>query len=71
MFDAMARRVARAGEPFRLFFEPADLAAELRGLGFTTLDDLSGDDLNARYFQNRTDNLKMRGRVGRIMVAQT
>jgi methyltransferase (TIGR00027 family) len=71
IFDAMARRVARAGEPFRLFFEPADLAAELRRLGFTTLDDLSGDDLNARYFQNRNDNLKMRGRVGRIMVAQT
>ena len=71
MFDAMARRVARAGEPFRLFFEPAELAAELRGLGFTRLDDLSGDDLNARYFQNRSDNLKMRGRVGRIMVART
>jgi methyltransferase (TIGR00027 family) len=71
MFDEMARRVARAGEPFQLFFEPSELAAELRAIGFTTLDDLGSDVLDARYFANRTDHLRMRGRVGRIMIART
>ena len=71
MFDEMARRVARAGEPFQLFFEPEELAGELRTIGFTMLDDLGSDVLDARYFANRADHLRMRGRVGRIMVART
>jgi methyltransferase (TIGR00027 family) len=70
-FDIMARRVARAGEPFRLFFEPAELAAELRALGFTSIEDLGFEEMNARYFQNRNDGLRMRGRVGRVMIGRT
>jgi methyltransferase (TIGR00027 family) len=70
-FDAMARRVARAGEPFQLFLDSEELAQELRGLGFTTIHDAGADELNVRYFQNRGDHLKMRGRAGKIMSAWT
>jgi methyltransferase (TIGR00027 family) len=70
-FDAMARRVARAGEPFQLFFDTAELERELRGVGFTSVEDLGAEELNARYLQNRSDRLRMRGRVGRIAIART
>ncbi|MGA8034411.1 MAG: SAM-dependent methyltransferase [Candidatus Acidiferrales bacterium] len=70
-FDAMARRVARAGEPFQLFFDTAELERELRGVGFTSVEDVGAEELNARYLQNRSDRLKMRGRVARIATART
>ena len=43
-FDAMARRVAKAGEPFQLFFEPAELANELQRLGFNKIEDWGKDN---------------------------
>ncbi|MGC4054099.1 MAG: class I SAM-dependent methyltransferase [Paludibaculum sp.] len=64
--DALASRVAAAGEPFRLFFEPPALARRLRLLGFERIEDLGRDELNARYFQNRGDDLRLRGGLGRI-----
>lgn len=68
--DALARRVARAGEPFQLFFEPAQLAAALSALGFRHLQDLGSDDINTRYLANRKDGLKVRGNLGRLMSAR-
>ncbi|HPI92002.1 MAG TPA: class I SAM-dependent methyltransferase [Deltaproteobacteria bacterium] len=68
-FDRLAHRVATAGEPFRTFFDPADLADELRSMGFTQIEDLGPDELNARYFQGRTDDLRVRG-FTRIMHAR-
>jgi methyltransferase (TIGR00027 family) len=38
--DALAARVAAAGEPFLSFFETADLHAELRARGFAAITDL-------------------------------
>src|SRR3984957_5351417 len=35
--DAVARRVARAGEPFRTFFAPAALGQRLEGMGFSSI----------------------------------
>jgi methyltransferase (TIGR00027 family) len=70
-FDAMARRVARAGEPFQLFFDSAELERELRALGFTSVEDLGSDEVNARYFRDRRDHLHMMGRVGRMLSART
>jgi methyltransferase (TIGR00027 family) len=64
-FDALAGRVAAAGEPWRTFFEPAELEATLRQAGFTTIDDLDADALNSRYFVGRTDGLRIDG-VGRL-----
>jgi methyltransferase (TIGR00027 family) len=67
--DALARRVAAAGEPFRLFFHPAKLQEELRRLGFHRTEFLQGEQINARYFSNRTDGLKVRGGLGHLMGA--
>src|ERR1700759_4048868 len=39
-FDAIAGRVARAGEPFRLFFEPDELAELLKRCGFRQIEQL-------------------------------
>jgi methyltransferase (TIGR00027 family) len=68
-FDAMARRVAKAGEPFQLFFEPTELTNELRRLGFNKIEDWDKDKLNERYFKNRADKLRVGGRLGRMMSA--
>ena len=47
--EALSARVASAGEPFRSAFNPARLPAQLRSLGFRTVEDVSGGDLVARY----------------------
>jgi methyltransferase (TIGR00027 family) len=68
--DVMMRRVAAAGEPFRTHFDPASLAECLRGMGFRSIEDLGADDINARYFKNRTDKLRIIGKLGRLMSAE-
>jgi methyltransferase (TIGR00027 family) len=68
--DALSKRVRRAGEPFQLFFEPAELHAALRVIGFHHLDDLTVPDINLRYFAGRKDGLGIRGRLGRLMSAR-
>jgi methyltransferase (TIGR00027 family) len=68
--DALAARVAAAGEPFRLFFTPEVLARILRQIGFTWLEDLDRHIINLRYFQNRTDGLSIAGGLARLMSAR-
>jgi methyltransferase (TIGR00027 family) len=58
-FDALARRVASAGEPFQLFFTPQTLEAEMRRAGFHRIKQLDSDHLNELYFKNRADGLKL------------
>jgi methyltransferase (TIGR00027 family) len=65
--DSLAARVKLAGEPFRLFFTPAEIAAELTA--FRNCEDLGSDEINTRYFSNRTDNLKVLGSAGRLLSA--
>jgi methyltransferase (TIGR00027 family) len=67
--DALSKRVAAAGEPFQLFFDPAKLQAELRGMGFRRTEFLQGKELNARYFKDRKDGLLVRGGMGHLMAA--
>ena len=59
--DALSARVARAGEPFQLFFDPAALADDLVRLGFTNIEDLDSGQINVRYFAGRTDGLAVSG----------
>ena len=61
VFRMMANRVAAVGEPWKTFFEPQALLADLRRLGFTTAEDFDGDGLNRRYFADRGDGLKIGG----------
>jgi len=68
--DAVSRRVTAAGEPFRTFFAPAELAERLRRAGFSSVEDLGADEINARYFKDRHDQLKIMGRIGRLVSAQ-
>jgi methyltransferase (TIGR00027 family) len=58
-FDALSRRVAAAGEPFRLFFTPAELDAEFRNAGFRRFEQRSSYELNKLYFAGRSDGLKL------------
>jgi methyltransferase (TIGR00027 family) len=69
--DRLAARVAAAGEPFQLFFEPEQLAAQLRKAGFVQVEDLGANELNSRYFSGRTDGLQLRGNLGRLLSART
>jgi methyltransferase (TIGR00027 family) len=67
--DALAERVARYGEPFQLFFDPAKLEDELKSLGFHRMEFLQGKEINARYFRDRDDGLLVRGGIGHLMGA--
>ena len=58
-FDALAGRVAAAGEPFQLFFTPEEMEGELRGAGFMRVEQLDSDRLNELYFTDRADGLKL------------
>lgn len=59
--DDALRRVAAGGEPWLTYFEPAMLAGELKGLGFTQVEDLGPDELHERYFKGRADGLRLNG----------
>ena len=67
--DALSRRVEAAGEPFRTSFEPESLAARLRQIGFRSVEDLGSAEINARYFKDRADGLRIAGNVGRLIGA--
>jgi len=68
-FDALAARVAAAGEPFVGFFDPEDLARELGSMGFVNLEDLGAEEINFLYFTDRADNLRVAG-PARLMCAR-
>jgi methyltransferase (TIGR00027 family) len=67
-FEALAARVAAAGEPFRGFFEPQVLVAAMRGMGFHGVRDLGPDELNAAFLANRADGLRV-GSAGHMLTA--
>jgi len=69
-FDAVAARARAAGEPFQTSFDPGELTRLLGRAGFRGVEDLGRDELNARYFRNRTDGLGVTGELGRIVSAE-
>src|SRR5882724_10704900 len=68
--DALSRRVAAAGEPFQTFFDPRTLEGQLARIGFQSIEDLGADELNARYFGDRADGLRVTGTLARLMRAE-
>lgn len=54
MFDAM-------GEPWLSQFYPDLLVDELRGMGFSQVDNYDAPSLNRQYFKNRKDGLQIAG----------
>jgi methyltransferase (TIGR00027 family) len=70
VFNTLARRVAAAGEPFRLFFAPDELENELRNAGFQRIEQVDSDRLNDLYFKDRGDGLKLSPvRIGMLATA--
>jgi methyltransferase (TIGR00027 family) len=59
VIDAMANRLAAAGEPLHTFFDPAELMNDLRAMGFGHVEDIGPEELNAKYFKDRTDGLRV------------
>ncbi len=66
--DDVARQVAARGEPWLTYFEPAVLAGDLRGIGFTQVEDLGPGEIHDRYFKGRLDDLRLTG-VARLLKA--
>ena len=62
-------RLAEMGEPWQSFMQPEPLRNDLVSLGFSSITDLGGDELNAKYLSNRSDGLKARS-IGRVVVAR-
>lgn len=69
-FDRLAERVARAGEPFRLFFAPEEIDRLLRGLGFTAIEDLDGAAIRERWLARPSQEQRPHGRAGRLLCAR-
>lgn len=67
--EALAGRTAGHGEEWKTFFDPAAIAAALRTLGFSRVEDLGAAELNARYLAERADGLCKSG-LTRIICAQ-
>jgi methyltransferase (TIGR00027 family) len=68
---ALSQRVARAGEPFRLFFVPNELDEFLKACGFHRIEQLASKEINERYFNRRSDGLRVAGSAGRLVTAWT
>lgn len=68
-FDLLSRRVHAAGEPYRLFFRPPEIAAALAAHGFQLREDLGKHEINTRYFSSREDNLKVTSSPARLASA--
>jgi methyltransferase (TIGR00027 family) len=68
-FEAIAQRVASAGEPWQAFFDPGLLMKDLRAMGFGHVEDTGQEEINGRYFKNRNDGLRV-GSLSHLMVVR-
>jgi methyltransferase (TIGR00027 family) len=69
LHDAAAARIAGIGEAWISYFEREALAAKLRALGFTEVEDLGPAEIVARFFPQRAAAAQSRG--GHIVRAAT
>lgn len=58
----IARRVRKVGESFINFFTPHRMKATLEAAGLSREEDLGMQEMNARFFSGRTDQLAIKGR---------
>jgi methyltransferase (TIGR00027 family) len=68
-FDRLRASAAALGEPWLSGFDPETLAADLKGVGLTLVEDLDSEDMMERYCRGRTDGLRP-GTSGRIARAR-
>ncbi len=67
--EQMVARFAERGEPWKSFFEPAELTKRLAALGFSHCNTWTPDELNRRYLANRSDGLHIGASPGRLVLA--
>jgi methyltransferase (TIGR00027 family) len=67
--EAMGQTAAAVGEPWKSMLDPEPFAEAVKALGFSVPDHLDGPAINARYFNGRTDGLRV-GSAGRLMYAR-
>lgn len=68
--DALASRVARVGEPFRLFLDPRALNRMLGLAGFHQIEDLGPSEIDKRYFASRADGLRVAAGLAHLVNAR-
>jgi methyltransferase (TIGR00027 family) len=68
--DALASRVARAGESLRLFLDSRALERMLRVAGFSEVEDLGPTEIDARYFADRADGLTVEAGLTHLVNAR-
>ena len=59
VFNGLAKKLAAAGEPLRLFLSQQQLQQELSSAGFNRIEHVGIERLNELYFDNRTDGLRL------------
>jgi len=69
--DALASRVARVGEPFRLFLDARALNRMLGVAGFHQIEDLGPSEIDERYFAGRADGLRVAAGLAHLVNART
>jgi methyltransferase (TIGR00027 family) len=68
--QALSDRVAAAGEPFKLLFTPEEVEQELLQAAFSQIEQRDSKQLNALYFTDREDGLKLpEPGLGRLAIA--
>jgi methyltransferase (TIGR00027 family) len=58
-FEAFSQKVASSGDPWQTFFDPGVLKQDLRAMGYGHVEDNGPEAINALYFKNRTDGLRV------------
>ena len=67
--EQMTAQLADRGEPWKCFFDSAALTRTLAELGFADTRGWSADELNQRYFADRSDGLRIGAGPGRLVLA--
>jgi methyltransferase (TIGR00027 family) len=69
VFRLLSNKVRSFGEPWKTFYDPNSLIRDVKAMGFTQVEDIGPDEINARFFNDRADKL-MVGTLGHLMKAQ-
>ncbi len=69
VFRLLASKLAGFGEAWVNFPDPNALAMDLKNIGFTQAEDIGPEQINARFFKDREDKLRI-GKFGHLMKAQ-
>jgi methyltransferase (TIGR00027 family) len=67
--EQLAVRLKEGGEPWKSFFDPAELAQRLASLGFSHSRAWTPDELNERYLAGRADGLHLSVTPARLIEA--